>query len=644
MVESVLAAAIRQLLEVERVDFNIPPKPEYGDLSTPVALAVARRAGQPPMTIADGLRTALEGRHLPYVREITVTPPGYLNFRVDYGALARSLISLTLGAEGDRFGTPARPQAGKVLVEHTNVNPNKAMHIGHVRNAVTGDTVVRMLRALGREVEACNYIDDTGVQVVDVVTAVLYMDEPCFSGDNLEAMWAKAPAGQRFDYWCWDIYSRFHEQLPNRPDLAARKEQVMHQVEALDSPVARFARDLATRIVRAHLETVGRLNVFFNLLNWESDILRRGFWSLAFEMLKAKGAVVHEESGPNAGCWVVPMGGVTETEEGTRSQDKILVRSNGTVTYTGKDVAYQMWKFGLLPVDFLYRVWGAQGDGTELWTTAPDGEPCDRFGHAHQVINVIDVRQSYTQQVVYQALEQVGYPEQAQRSVHLAYEVVVLSAKAAQELGGNGLAASEEGPATVAMSGRKGLGVKADDLFEAVVARLRPKTVDQRTAEVLAASAIRWFMLRQGLTSILAFDFDEALQTTGDTGVYVQYAHARASSILEKAAWTPDPEVVPPESLTATEAALIKKMADYPRTLARAGEELAPHALTRYAFELATAFTDYYENPDPGRETVPFIRITDPALKAFRLALVGAFRQTIRNVFRALGLVPLDRI
>jgi len=640
LVESVIAAAIKEITGAERVDFNIPPKPEYGDLSTAVALALARRAGDSPMTVATGLQAALGQRHLPYLREITVTPPGYLNFRIDYRQLAHSVIELTL-ADGDRFGRPARPPAGKVLVEHTNVNPNKAMHIGHLRNAVTGDTVVRMLRRLGHQVEACNYIDDTGVQVVDVVTALLYLDPPHYDGTNLEPMWEKADPAQPFDYWCWDLYARFHEALEHREDLQAHKEEILHQVEAaLDHPISRLARRLAARIVQAHLDTVGAVNVCFDLLNWESDILHRGFWRIAFAQLQERGAVVYEESGPNAGCWVVPMGGVTETEEGVRSQDKILVRSNGTVTYTGKDIAYQMWKFGLLPVDFLYRPWGRQRDGSELWTTAPDGEPSDRFGHAHRVINVIDVRQSYTQQVVYQALEQVGYPEQARNSVHLAYEVVALSPQAAQELG-----TDTESERAVAMSGRRGLGVKANDLFAAVVERLRPKTRDPQAAAHLAAAAIRWFMLRQGLSSIIAFDFDEALQTTGDTGVYVEYAHARACSILAKAGELPGADTTSPGELTATEAALVKKIADFPAALARAGQELAPHALTRYAFELAIAFTSFYEHPDPGAAVrIPFIRIADPGLRAFRLALVAAFRQTLRNVFDALGLVPLDRI
>jgi len=641
VVENIVAAAIRDLTGAERVDFNVPPQPEYGDFSTAVALATARRSGEDPMTVAVGLQAALQQRHLPYVREVLVTPPGYLNFKIDYPALATSVIELTL-VEGDAFGRPATAPGAKILVEHTNVNPNKAMHIGHVRNAITGDAVVRMLRRLGYAVEGCNYIDDTGVQVVEVVTAMLHLDPPHYDGANLQQMWAKADPGQPFDYWCWDLYARFQEALEQRPELAARKAEILHQVEALDNPVADFARQLASRVVQAHLAAVGRLGVYYNLLNWESDILRRGFWQLAFEQLRERGAVTYEESGPNAGCWVVPMGGVVETEEGVRSQDKILVRSNGTVTYTGKDVAYQMWKFGLLPVDFLYRLWARQGDGTELWTTAPDGQPLDRFGHADRVINVIDVRQSYPQQVVYQALAQVGYEQQARNSVHLAYEVVVLSPRAAEELGAR---LGQAGARRVAMSGRKGLGVKADDLFAAVVDRLRPKTRDQETAERLAAAAIRYFMLRQGLNAIIAFDFEEALQTTGDTGVYLEYAHARACSILEKAGEALDHAAPPPEALTATEAALVKKIAEFPQALARAGQELAPHALTRYAIELATAFSEFYETPDPGAAVqTPFIKLTDRALRAFRLALVGAFRQTMRNCCDALGLVPLDKI
>lgn len=644
MIQDDVARAIKKILDVDDVPFNVPPRREFGDFSTAVCLAQAKVQKRPPIQIAEDTKSELEKARLPFVAEITVTPPGYLNFRIDHARYVKSVVDRVI-KEGDGFGQTSAGRGRKLLVEHTNVNPNKAMHIGHLRNAIIGDTVVRAFRKLGYNVEACNYIDDTGVQVADVVVAMLYMDEPVYDGasDGFGAIWAKYDGSQPFDYWCWDVYSRVAQEYETNPDLKAKRAEVLHGVEAQDSPVARFAKEVAMRIVSAHLATVSRLNVFYNLLNWESDIFLRGFWKTAFESLKASGTIVYETEGPNAGCWVVKFGqGVFQTEQGLRSEDKVLVRSNGTVTYTGKDIAYQMWKFGVLEQDFLYKLWGVQANGEELWTTAPDGVETDRFGKAGKVINVIDVRQSYPQQIVYDCLRKLGFRKEARNSVHLDYEVVVLSNAAAAELG---VAVDAEEPGTQAMSGRKGLGVKGDDLINAMVKRLQEKVHTKENAHALAAAAIRYFMSRISIGKMIVFDFEEAMRTTGDTGVYCEYAHARACSILRKAGVERFDGVTVPERVTVPEEEMVKKIAEFSSVLMKTGQEFSPAPLAHYAFELATAFTNFYETPDPEAEQqVPFIKIEDPVLRKYRLALVEAFRQCMANCLEALGIRPLEQI
>ncbi len=647
MIQDDAARAIRKILRVNEVAFNVPPKREFGDFSTAVCLAQAKVQKRPPMQIAQDLANDLAKARLPFIKEVLVTPPGYVNFRIDHQRYVKSVID-RVAKERERFGQSNLGRKRKVLVEHTNVNPNKAMHIGHLRNAIIGDSVVRILSKLGYAVEAANYIDDTGVQVADVVVAMLYLDEPRYDGKSADMapIWAKYDGSRPFDYWCWDIYARISQEYETNEELKAKRAEVLHLIEAQDNPVAAFAKELATRIVRAHLATVARLNVFYNLLNWESDIYQRGFWKTAFESLKASGAIEYETEGPNSGCWVVRFGkGVVQTDQGARSEDKILVRSNGTVTYTGKDVAYQMWKFGILGRDFLYRLWDVQPNGRELWTTAPDGVESDRFGRAEKVINVIDVRQSYTQQIVYDCLRRLGFAKQARNSIHLDYEVVVLSNAYAAELG---VDVDVEEPGAQAMSGRRGLGVKGDDLIDEMVMRLEEKVQSERNAHILAAAAIRYFMSRISTGKMIVFDFDEAMRTTGDTGVYCQYAHARACSILRKARQREapaEPEVRVPERVTVPEENLVKKIAEFPSVLKKAGKELSPAPLAHYAFELATVFTDFYETPDPeATQQVPFIKIEDPTLRAYRLALVDAFRQCMANCLDALGIVPLERI
>jgi arginyl-tRNA synthetase len=633
--ESIAAAAFARL-GVADVEFNRPPRPEMGDFSTAAALRLAKTLKRKPIEIAEELAATLREASIPHIAEITVTPPGFINFRVAPQSYAGAVINAAL-SEGEAYGRGA-PTGRKVLIEHTNVNPNKAMHIGHVRNAMIGDAVVRILTAAGHTVEACNYIDDTGVQVVDVVTAMLYLHAPRYDGGgDFSAVWAKAETGQSFDYYCWDLYTEVQGAFEADAELKAKRDAVMHEIEHGGSPIARFAKELATRIVRCHLGTMERLQVFYDLLNWESDILERGFWHAAFERLKASGAIVLETEGPNAGCWVVPFGGVVETKEGVKSQDKILVRSNGTVTYTGKDIAYQLWKFGLLDADFVYKLWGNQPNGKELWTSAPDGEPRGSFGRADQVVNVIDVRQSYAQQIVYHSLAQLGYTGQAEASHHLSYEVVSLSRAAAQELG---VVVEESDREVHAMSGRQGIGVKADDLIDLVVRKLGEKSPDPGVAEALAGAAIRYYMLKFSLNSMIVFDFEAATQATGDSGVYLVYSYVRAANIIEKAGGMPSLPVEAPAEPTLAEKELVLRLDAFGDTLQRAAGALAPVALATYTFELAKAFTDFYEQP--GQQLI--IHTTDPALKAYRIALVAAFRQVMGNALAALGVPVVERV
>ncbi len=652
MIREGVAKAFKELLNVEEVPFNVPPQRELGDFSSAVCLPMAKQRRISPMKIAQEMAERLRSQPLPYIQEIGVSPPGYLNFKVDWRALAQDLVPRIL-QEGEFFGKTVLPEKKKVFIEHTSVNPNKAMHIGHLRNSVLGDTAARVLEWLGFSTEVCNYIDDTGLQVVDVVTALLYLDRPSYTeGSGFEAIWAKVPADQPFDYFCWDLYARFQSELEMNSLLLEEREEVLHKIEGGTHPIASFAKELAIRIVQFHLETVAELSIFYDLLNWESDIIARGFWEDTFELLKGKGAIRFETEGPNEGCWVVPLGGLVETAEGMKSLDKILVRSNGSVTYTGKDVAHQLWKFGLLKKDFLYKRWGPQANGETLWTTAKEGEPGEslspRFGHAERVINVIDTRQSYPQQVVVECLRQMGFEKEADESVHLAYEVVNLSPQAARLLG---MEETDEKKA-YAMSGRSGTGVKAKDFIQKVrqkVIERADHTLEESVVSALASAAIRYYLLRFTLESQIIFDFDEALKTTGNTGVYLEYAHARACSILRKAesqkidfGWRSD---CIPKLLTQAERGLLDVLSRFSSAVDRTGKTLRLSQLAEYAFDLATCFTDFYEHPDPGADVqTPFIHLHDQGIRTFRLSLVKAFQKLMGNALYLMGMPRLERI
>ncbi|HYJ46481.1 MAG TPA: arginine--tRNA ligase, partial [Pyrinomonadaceae bacterium] len=447
----------------------------------------------------------------------------------------------------------ARP---KRMVEHTSINPNKAAHIGHVRNAVLGDTFVRILQSAGERVEVQNYIDNTGVQVADVVVGFLHLEHMTL--DDIKALDSSLPPERPFDYYCWDLYTRvglfYRDDNPGadpNPERLKLRAETLHLIEEGDNQTALLADYVATRNVECILKTMERLGIRYDVLPRESEILHLKFWDQAFERMKETSAIHYQTEGRNKGCWVMPFESHTGTDE--HEADKIIVRSNGTVTYTGKDIAYQLWKLGKLGLDFFYKPFRTYPDGHVTWITTSEPQPAEtcepgenvlpKFGEGATVYNVIDSRQSYTQDIVRRGVAAVAPEVGEEASVHLGYEMVTLSIAACDELG---IKLSDEDRARpfVEMSGRKGLGVKADDLINRIeadalreVETRHPEISDderRETAHEIAVGALRYFLLKFTRSSIIAFDFKEALSFEGETGPYCQYSAVRANSIFRK--------------------------------------------------------------------------------------------------------------
>ena len=591
------------------VALEYTPNRELGDLGTPVAFELARRLRKAPRAIAQEIAGAfgtLDG-----IARVAAAPNGYLNF-----FLERRSFLLDRLAPGSTVAS--RPSAGKAIVEHTAINPNKAAHIGHLRNSALGDTLVRVLRFSNMPVEVQNYIDDTGVQVADVVVGFRVLE-----GKTLADIQEIADS-TRFDYFCWDLYARVTEWYEQDKERLKSRAETLHDIEHGGNENAEIAAFISDRIVRLHLKTMARMNVDYDLLTWEGDILRLKFWAQAFDVLKASGAVYLQTEGRLAGCWVMPIqeddGTVAETEDGEEEREKVIVRSNGVVTYVGKDIAYQFWKLGLLGRDFHYKVFTTRPHGP-LWATCSSGGESDHpmFGGAAYVYNVIDVRQSYLQKLLKQALIAVGHPEGAERSHHFSYEMVALSHATARELGFAPPADSEDAKRPfVEVSGRKGLGVKADDLLDTLVrnageevGKRNPELKDEergRIAQMIGIAAVRYFLIKFSRGKVIAFDLEEALSFEGESGPYVQYAVVRANNIFQK--------VQQRDGLD--EAALLQSLLDIPAgeltgengshdlwslalDAARLDEvveqvirSLEFSALAKYAFTLAQAFNAFY--------------------------------------------------
>jgi arginyl-tRNA synthetase len=627
-----LAQAIHDRFGVEHEPvLAIPPRRDLGDLASPAAMQLAKLLKRNPRAIAEELATELASRLAESpVREVKIEGAGYLNFFLHRaGFTARLLRESPLAPGSD--GLP------KLIIEHTNINPNKAAHIGHLRNAVLGDVLGRTARALGYPVEIQNYIDDTGVQLADVVVG--FADLRGWSAAEVAAL------PEPFDFLCWDLYSevgRWFEEDKSRQELRRR---TLHELESGQGERAELGRLVARRIVSRHLGTMARLGIGYDLLTHESDILASHFFDQAFAKLKESGAVQLESEGKNLGCWVMPL---SQSEEfaGLEDPDKVIVRSDGTVTYVGKDIAYQMWKFGLLGRDFGYRFWEEE----KIWVTTQEGQGeaagHPAFGGAWRVINVIDARQSYLQKIVRAGLQALGHAAEAERSIHFAYEMVSLSPATARALG---FLAEDGADRALEMSGRKGIGVKADDLLDQLIAKSREKVAERnadrsgaeldRLARQIATAALRFFMLKATTTRIIAFDFEEALSFEGDSGPYLQYALVRANKIRGRlraaglaADVTPEAVAALPEELFEDDlwdlvltAALVGDVAE------RANNTLELSLLARHALEIAQRFNAVYHRH-------PILQEPDAAKRAVRLAAVQAFERGLGALIGLLGI------
>ncbi len=653
-------------LEIGNIPLETPPELRLGEIATPVALQLARTLRKAPKIIAQEIVAALgavEG-----FASFEVAGAGYINAHLDRAAAARVVATANESA--------AAPHRGHALVEHTSINPNKAAHIGHLRNAILGDTFVRLLRAAGYKVDVQNYIDNTGVQVADVVVGFLHVEHKTLAEVRalLDELTRK---GERIDYYCWDLYAHTSQWYGQgtEDEKAARKRlrlDTLHLIEQGGNDTAAVADLISTAVLRRHLETMLRLSIEYDFLPRESEILHLKFWDAAFEQLKKAGVLYFENEGKNKGCWVMTRPGAESTDGATDEDAKVIVRSNGTVTYVGKDIAYHLWKFGLLGRDFGYKKFFRYLDH-ECWISAEQGEANHpHFGGATAIYNVIDARQADPQANVIQALRGMGYTEQADHYTHFSYEMVALTPRCAVELGYE-VSEEDRNRPYIEVSGRKGFGVKADDLIDKLIAATRAEVEARQTgvpsgrfvpggvetggagenaevarekiAEQIAIGALRYFMLKYTRNSVIAFDFKDALSFEGETGPYIQYAVVRIRNIFRKGGTTPEAALA---ELAASDQsrvaqflsgqenediwALWLRAGRFSLVLEQCISTSEPAYLAKHAFQLAQEFANFYHRHH-------ILTEEDPARKTFLLATAAV---TLRELVASLALLGIE--
>ncbi|NIO47936.1 MAG: arginine--tRNA ligase [Candidatus Aminicenantes bacterium] len=618
-------------LRLSELEISYTPQQKMGDLALTFLFHLAKKMKKEPRKLAQEiipLISPLEG-----VEKIEAAGPGYINLFLE----REKFFSDQLHSTGK---TSLSPEEEKIIIEHTNINPNKAAHIGHLRNACLGDTLGRCLKYKGETVEIQNYIDDTGVQVADVVFGFMELEK--------KSLPQIKKIKDKFDYYCWDLYARVSSYFESNPQGETRRSEILKKIEQGKNPEHETAHYISRRIIKAHLQTMERIGISYDFLPCESSILHLKFWEKAFSLLKEKKAISLVKEGENKGCWVM-------YPEDESEKEKIIVRSDGTVTYVGKDIAYQLWKFGLLEEDFYYEPFIKEDDKIVWISITTPGKESPSFGKGSQVYNVIDIRQAYLQKIVVQGLKSLKYLSQAKKSIHFSYEMVALSPKSLKELN---LSVSEEEKEKdfLEVSGRKGLGVKADDLLDrleekalAEVEKRNPElseNLKKETAHKIASGALRYFMLKFARNSLIVFDFEEALSFEGETGPYLQYTLVRINSIFRKLKERENFEEKDVQTLLSSDHIPLHKLAESEQAdfwdlvlYASQLEEEVLHSirslefshLAKYSFNLCQKFNAYYH-------LYSILAEENREIKKIRILTIYYIREILKHALSLMGI------
>jgi arginyl-tRNA synthetase len=617
-------------LDVKNESYSLkqPSKEDFGDLSCNVAFLLTNELRKTPYEIASMLveqyshyhySKKLESRS--YISSVAAHESGYINFKANFELIGEEVISDIL--END-FSYLDIGKHKKVIVEHTSVNPNKALHVGHLRNVVIGDTLYRIFKKTNHDVTILNYVDDSGLQVADILVGFLYLKFPIVPADK----------NMKFDTYCGnEIYTKVNELYGKDPTLIEKRKSLLKKLESGDPEINSFASEITSKVLKDQLRTCWRIKARYDLLNFESHIVSSNLWNKTFDKLRGEKIIKKETEGDNIGCWIFES-----VDEGT----KIIVRSDNTATYIAKDIPYALLKVGTIKDIFKYRVFMKQWDETELWATATDHSKNVThpiFFPAEYSITVIDSRQTRLQKIIKEILSK--FTSQSNKYLHFAYGPVLLSSRTAKSLGIN--AESEK---SVQMSGRKGIYVDADFVIDTLYSKAKEEIMKrnpeitgddlEKTSEEIAISAIRYTLIKNDLDKEIKFDMIDSLSLDGNSGPYLQYAYARCCRLIEKSnvkSFQGDVKYLS----NRIEYSIIKHISKFPIIIEETVKNMEPKIISQYAYELATLFNLFYEK-------LPILKESDVNISKSRISLVEAIRLILKLNLSLVGITPLERM
>lgn len=616
-------------LDIKNETFNLtePTRDEFGDLSCNIAFLLTKELQKSPQAIASMLVEQYNQFHnetysnQSYISSVVAHESGYINFQANLALIGKEVISHILKNDVSRMDIG---KGKKVIIEHTSVNPNKALHVGHLRNVAIGDTMYRILRDTNYDVRVLNYVDDSGLQVADILVGFLFLKFPVTPPNR----------NIKFDTYCGnEIYVKVNELYEKDPTLIEKRKSLLKKLEEGDPQINLFASEITSKVLKDQLRTCWRMKARYDLLNFESHIIISKLWEKTFERMRNENIIIKETEGENAGCWVFGS-----DVEGT----KIIVRSDGTATYIAKDIPYALLKVGALEDQFKYQVFLKQWDNTTLWSSTTDdlketNQP--NFFPAEDSITVIDNRQTRLQKIIKEILNK--FESNSNRYMHLGYGPVLLSNRTAKDLG-----MESEDQKSVQMSGRKGVFVDADFVLDTLYRKAKEETIKrnseitgkdlERTSEEIAISAMRYSLIKNDLEKELKFDMIDSLSLDGNSGPYLQYAYARCCRLIEKSktnSFSGDASIL----TDPIEYRLIKHLSKYAISIEDTINNMEPKLIALYAYELATMFNLFYEK-------LPILKESDAEISRARVSLVEAIRKILKIFISFVGITPLERM
>jgi len=569
MEKDVLKLLAKAGIEADIDILERPPKPDFGDIAFP-CFGLAKKKKKSPNEIADDIKSDLEKSLPKGMVEKVDARGGYVNFFLNWDKVSEKVIS-DIMKKGGEYGKPAKLKKQKIMVEYSQPNPVHSMHIGHARGTFLGDALANLYEFMGHKVIRANYMNDSGLQVAKLVTAI--------------DTWAKGkkPKGKE-DEWLWKYYVKFHEEAEKNPELNMKARDTLKLIDVdKDKKTIELRDKIVQWCIDGFEKTYKRVGISFDMYLNESKFRDEGKKIVKKAMeTKINGKLLAFES---------DEGTIVADLEDFGLPGLVILRSDGTGLYQTSDLGMTVYKFEHYNVD------------KAIWVVA-------------------SAQNLYFSQIK-KLLELLGY-KWVDDAIHFSFDLVRLP----------------EGK----MSSRKGKAVLLDEVLDELV-DMAEKGIESRgikhskkekeeISRAVGVGALKYAIAKVDPEKGITFDFKSMMSFEGNTGPYLQYAHTRCSSILDK---SKPSKKMKPKDIRNQEIELVRILSDFPKIIQQSVDEMKINLICNYAYDVANAFSSFYNS-------CSVLKADTEEQRNFRLGLVSATKIVLKNCLVILGIEPLERM